>query len=162
MGPVIKLVYRLRRSPVDDPAVQALYAAGPVPMWWSPSAGLGPAAQDEPVWTGFVSGPVAAELVRLPERDALARALAQLGDELGRPLEARAARLVAWPLDPYTRGGYSVVRPGHHGARQALAEPTPPLLWAGEATARPGAVATVHGAWESGERAAAEALALLA
>ena len=162
MGPVIKLVYRLRRPPVDDPEVQALYAAGPVPMWWSPSAGHASERVEEPVWTGFVSGPVAAELVALPERAALARALAQLGSELGRPLEARAARLVAWPLDPYARGGYSVVRPGHGGAREALAEPTPPLRGAGEAPARPGAAATVHGAWASGERAAGEALALLA
>ncbi len=166
MGPVIKLVYRLRQPPVDDPHVEALYAAGPVPMWWSSSAGRADerdgGAVGEPVWTGFVSGTTAAELSRMPERDALARGLAQLGDELGRPLEASAARLVDWPRDPYARGGYAVVRPGHHGARAALAAPTPPLLWAGEATARPGAVATVHGAWESGERAASEALALLA
>jgi monoamine oxidase len=166
MGPVIKLVYRLRRPPVDDPQVEALYAAGPVPMWWSPSGGRaqeqGDGSVDAPVWTGFVSGPVAAELSRLPASDALARSLAQLADELGRPLEASAARLIDWPRDPHARGGYSVVRPGHHGAREALAAPTPPLLWAGEATARPGAAATVHGAWESGERAAAEAIALLA
>jgi len=162
MGPVLKLVYRLRRPPVDDPAVQALYAAGPVPMWWSPAAGRAHEPGGETIWTGFVSGPVAAELADLPERDALARALAQLGRELGRPLEASAGRVVSWPLDPFARGGYSVVRPGHFGARAALAAPTPPLLWAGEATARPGAAATVHGAWESGERAAAEALALLA
>ncbi len=162
MGPVLKLVYRLRRPPVDDPEVQALYAAGRVPMWWSPSAGRPLEPGTGPVWTGFVSGPVATELAALSERDALARALAQLGRELDRPLEASAGRVVNWPLDPFARGGYSVVRPGHVGARAALAEPTPPLLWAGEATARPGAAATVHGAWESGERAAAEALALLA
>ena len=162
MGPAIKLVYRLRRPPVDDPHVEALYAAGPVPMWWSPSAGQALGLDGGPVWTGFVSGPTAAELSLLPEREALARALAQLGDELGRRLEASAARLIDWPRDPHARGGYSVVRPGHHGAREALAAATPPLLWAGEATARPGAVATVHGAWETGERAAAEALALLA
>ena len=163
MGPVIKLVYRLVEPPVDDPAVAALYAAGPVPMWWSPSAGRADASERSAnVWTGFVSGPNAAELLRWPAEAALERALAQLAGEVGRPLRATAARLVDWPGDPFARGGYSAVLAAHHGARQALAAPTPPVFWAGEATAREAAAATVHGAWESGERAAGEVLALLA
>lgn len=163
IGPVIKLVYRLERPPVDDADVAALYAAGPVPMWWSPSAGrIDPAERAAQVWTGFVSGPNAAELLRWSAPETLERALAQLSREVGRPLRPVSARLVDWPGDPYARGGYSAVLAGHDGAREALAEPTPPLFWAGEATAREGAAATVHGAWESGERAADEVLALLA
>lgn len=163
MGPVIKLIYRLATPPVDDPAVAALYAAGEVPMWWSPSVGRAePHERDARVWTGFVSGPAASELLRWPPEVALERALEQLSRELDRPLRASAARLVDWPADRDALGGYSAVLAGHHGAREALAEPTPPLFWAGEATAREGAAATVHGAWESGERAAAEVTALLA
>ena len=76
-------------------------------------------------------------------------------------LEATAARLINWPDDPYTRGGYSFVLPGHDGAREKLAAPTPPLYWAGEATAPEAQAATVHGALTSGRRAAAEVLAAL-
>jgi monoamine oxidase len=132
-------------------------------MWWSPSAGREDVTERAAnVWTGFVTGPNAAELLRWPAEAALERALAQLAGEVGRPLRATAARLVDWPGDPFARGGYSAVLAGHHGAREALAEPTPPVFWAGEATAREAAAATVHGAWESGERAAGEVLALLA
>jgi len=163
MGPVIKLVYRLERPPVDDEHVSALYAAGAVPMWWSPSASReAPEERAAQVWTGFVSGPNAAELLRYPAGEALQRALRQLSQEVGSDLRARAAQLVDWPADTFARGGYSAVLCGHHGAREALAAATPPIVWAGEATARDGAAATVHGALESGQRAADEVLALLA
>ena len=69
--------------------------------------------------------------------------------------------LVDWVSDPYSRGGYSYVRPGNHGAREALAEATPPLLWAGEATPAEANAATVHGALLSGVRAAEEVGRLL-
>ncbi|MFO8150052.1 MAG: FAD-dependent oxidoreductase, partial [Trueperaceae bacterium] len=70
-------------------------------------------------------------------------------------------RVVAWPDDPWARGGYSHVVPGHRGAREKLAAPTPPLYWAGEATAPEGCAATVHGAFRSGARAAREVRAVL-
>ncbi len=53
------------------------------------------------------------------------------------------------------------MRPGHKGAREQLAKPSPPLLWAGEATAPEADAATVHGALQSGRRAAMEVLELL-
>jgi uncharacterized protein with NAD-binding domain and iron-sulfur cluster len=46
------------------------------------------------------------------------------------------------------------VLPGCDGAREDLAKPTPPLYWAGEATASEQQAATVHGAYLSGKRAA--------
>src|SRR5690606_35556429 len=82
--------------------------------------------------------------------------------ELGRPgLQPLDALLVDWVSDPYTRGGYSHVRPGQRGARERLAQATPPLPWAGEATAPERDAATVHGALTSGVRAAAEVRRLL-
>ena len=68
-------------------------------------------------------------------------------------------RLVNWLADPYTQGGYSYAAPGHASARQGLAQATPPLFWAGEATAPWHQTATVHGAIVSGRRAAQEVLA---
>ncbi len=154
MGPVAKFVYQFTEALTPD-EIQAVYAAGNPPMWWSPSA-----AQPDTeavVWSALVSGDGLVELLRLGEEDALERALEAFRLEVGRPgLRPLQAKLVDWSSDPYARGGYSHVRPGHFGAREVLAEPTPPLFWAGEATAFDERAATVHGALLSGERAAVE------
>ena len=158
MGPVVKLVYRLAAPPFDPGAgVEAVYARGTPPMWWTSS----PARTDTPVWTGFVSGAGAVDLLRLAPEMALRRALVALEEAAGRSLAFLEGRVVAWPDDPWVRGGYSHVVPGHRGARRRLAAPTPPLYWAGEATAPEGCAATVHGAYRSGARAAREVLEAL-
>lgn len=158
MGPVIKLIYRFAEAPLP-PHIMAFYSRLNPPMWWSPSFGHTPepgGAQDH-LWTAFVSGDWASELLSLGEAGALEAALASFRAELARPdLTPIDARLVNWPDDPYTRGGYSFVLPGHDGAREKLAAPTPPLFWAGEATEPEHRAATVHGALLSGRRAAAE------
>lgn len=154
MGPVVKLIYRFA-DPITPDEITAVYAAGNPPMWWSPSAGH--PTTEAVVWTALVSGDGAVELLRLGEADALDRGLESLRRELGRPgLRPQAAKLVDWTSDPFARGGYSHVRPGHDGARELLAAPTPPLYWAGEATSPEERAATVQGALLSGERAAAE------
>ena len=159
MGPVVKLIYRFAETITPD-EITAVYAAGNPPMWWSPSAGH--PTTEAVVWTALVSGDGATELMRLGEADALERGLEALRRELGRPgLRAQAAMVVDWTSDPFARGGYSHVRPGHDGARELLAEPTPPLFWAGEATSPEERAATVQGAILSGERAAAEVLLAL-
>lgn len=158
MGPVVKLVYRFR-EPITEPHIMAIYSRLNPPMWWSPSFGQ---PTEQHVWTAFVSGDGAMALLAQGEEGALEQGLASLRQELGRPdLQAEAMRLVNWLDEPYTRGGYSFVLPGHDGARAELAAPTPPLFWAGEATEPEHRAATVHGAYLSGRRAAAEALAHL-
>ncbi len=155
MGPVIKLIYRFREA-ILDPSITAIYSALNPPMWWSPSHGQ---ETDAVVWTAFASGSWAMELLGRGEQAALEAGLTSLRRELARPeLDALDARLIDWPSDPYARGGYSFVLPGHHGARALLAEPTPPLYWAGEATEPESRAATVHGAFVSGRRAAKEIL----
>lgn len=157
MGPVVKLIYRFAER-LTPPEVQAVYAAGRAPMWWSPSADN---HTDAVVWTALVSGDGAVELLRLGEEGALDHALDSLRRELGRPgLKPLDGLLVDWSHDPFAYGGYSYVRPGHLGVRERLAQPTPPLFWAGEATAPDVDAATVHGAMLSGERAAHEVLGL--
>lgn len=154
MGPVAKFIYRFAEQLTPEEII-AVYAAGNPPMWWSPSA-THPKTEAF-VWTALVSGDGLVELMRLGEEDALERALEAFRLEVGRPgLRPLEARIVEWHSDPFARGGYSHVRPGHFGARELLAQPTPPLFWAGEATAPEERAATVHGALLTGERAANE------
>lgn len=160
MGPVAKFVYRFAEQLTPD-EIHAIYAAGNPPMWWSPSAAH--PETEAVVWSALVSGDGLVDLLRYGEEEALDMALEAFRLEVGRPgLRPLEARLIDWYADPFARGGYSHVRPGHHGAREELAEPTPPLFWAGEATAPEERAATVHGAILSGERAAVEVRRALA
>jgi monoamine oxidase len=89
-----------------------------------------------------------------------ALALSMLAEIFGDKLRSafRGARSTAWGQDRYARGAWSLVQPGHDGARAALARPHDDrLFFAGEATAD----GTLEGAHASGLRAANEALALL-
>jgi monoamine oxidase len=70
-------------------------------------------------------------------------------------------RLAGWWTDPHALGSYSIVDPGHVGAREALRIPVGDRVFiAGEATAGGGAM-TVGGAYLEGERAADAALRLV-
>jgi monoamine oxidase len=156
MGPVIKLIYVFAEA-ILPPETMAIYSRLNPPMWWSPSAGR---ETQKTVWTAFLSGDWARELLADGPDAALARGLATLRAETGRPdLQPVAMYLSNWPDDPYSQGGYSHVLAGHYGAREKLAQPTPPLYWAGEAAAPYHQAATVHGALATGRRAAADILA---
>jgi monoamine oxidase len=81
---------------------------------------------------------------------------ALVGSELGRTLTPLAES--AWKTDPWALGAYSHALPGHRDDRARLAAPiNGRLFFAGEAT-HPTFFSTAHGAWESGVRAAEEAL----
>lgn len=153
MGPVMKMVY-LFDEHILDPSIGAIYASGNPPMWWSPSLGRG---SGQVVWTAFFSGDYARELLSLGETAALQQGLGTLRREIGQPeLEYVKARWVNWPEDEFALGGYSACLPGHYDAREKLAQPTPPLYWAGEASAPHHLTAMVHGAYFTGQRAASE------
>ncbi len=153
MGPVMKLVY-LFDEPLLASSIGAIYARGNPPMWWSPSLGREGGAT---VWTGFFSGDYAREMLALGEEQAIQKGLETLRQEIGDPtLQHVKARWVNWPEDPYALGGYSVCLPGHYEARDKLAKATPPLYWAGEASAPHHLTAMVHGAYFTGQRAAQE------
>ncbi len=68
-----------------------------------------------------------------------------------------------WPTDPWVRGGYSYLPPGVGiAARKTLAAPVGDrLFFAGEATDAAGQSATIHGAIDTGTRAAEECLTAL-
>ena len=155
-GPVMKMFY-LFDEPVTE-GIAAIYSAQNPPMWWSPS--FGRAGLKQQLWTAFMSGDWARELLALGEEGALRRGLETLRAELGKPeIEPVKMHLENWPQDPYSLCGYSSTKPGHDGAREALGTPTPPLYWAGEATAPHHQGVSVHGALLSARRAAAEILA---
>ena len=153
MGPVMKMVY-LFDEHILDPSIGAIYAQGNPPMWWSPSLGR---ESGQVVWTAFFTGDYAREMLPLGEAAALQRGLETLRREIGQPdLDYVKARWVNWPEDDFALGGYSACLPGHYDARDKLARPTPPLYWAGEASAPHHLTAMVHGAYFTGQRAAEE------
>jgi monoamine oxidase len=116
-----------------------------------------------PVVRCFFGGNFAAQL----ERDGIAAMAAFAADELAGLFGAVVRRQLtplaasAWRGDPFARGSYSYARPGHADDRARLAASVDGrLFFAGEATS-PNFFSTVHGAYESGLRAAGEALASL-
>ncbi len=156
MGPVMKMVYQFD-GPILDRSIGAIYAKDNPPMWWSPSLGR---VNGDIVWTAFFTGDYAREMLALGEEAALQKGLDTLRREIGQPdLQYLKARWINWPEDEFARGGYSVCLPGHYNAREKLAVPTPPLYWAGEASAPHHLTAMVHGAYFTGQRAASEIIA---
>jgi monoamine oxidase len=111
----------------------------------------------------FFGGEFAAGL----EREGFAAMAAFATDELvalrGNAIRRQLKPLAAsfWRADEFARGSYSYAKPGHAGDRALLAAPVDDrIFFAGEATS-PNFFSTVHGAYESGIRAADEALASL-
>ena len=171
-GPLFKLLLRFREdfwsggTPTAHRArLRGLGFAhlpdGPVPTWWTTSP------VDSPVLTGWAGGPLAQELSALGADDRRSRALASLERLFGTPravleelLEDEQAH--DWQGDPFARGGYAVSPVGALGAADVLARPVADtLFFAGEHTHTGGQAGTVHGAIETGERAARAAAAVL-
>ena len=153
MGPVMKMIYEFD-APVTNDSTNVIFAKGNPPMWWSPSLGHD---SDRVVWVAFFSGDYAREMLSLGEKGALQKGLETLREQVGNPdLVFKKAQWVSWPQDEFALGGYSICVPGHYDAREKLAQPTPPLFWAGEASAPHHQAAMVHGAYLTGQRAAKE------
>ena len=111
-----------------------------------------------PTLLSFIGAPHVAELSGNPEqvRGAYLSQLMEMFPGVDIEAELVSLEVVDWPADPWTRGGVSVVPKGQYQARADLAVPTPPLFWAGEATHTAGYAECVHGALDSGRRAAYE------
>ena len=152
MAPAMKLHLRFA-EPFWDDAMTFLTADAPVAVWWTIRPGA-------PLLTGFLTGPRAERMAAWGEDGAIERGLAQLDEIFGGAASKQfaAGQITDWAADVWAQGGYSSAPPGAHGLRNALAEPSKALHFAGEATALDGNPATVHGALRSGERAAGEIL----
>jgi monoamine oxidase len=105
-------------------------------------------------------GDGARALCEAGEPAALAAATDHLASVFGADIRPAitGGRLAAWWTDPFSRGSYSIARPGHLAAREALRIPVADRIFvAGEAAAGGGAM-TVGGATLDGERAARDVL----
>lgn len=116
----------------------------------------------QPVLLGFNAGTFGEQLESLSDDAIVASAMTVLRTIYGASIpNPTGARITRWKSDPFTRGSYSHVPPDASGDDyDALAKSVEGrLFFAGESTSRkyPG---TVHGAWLSGRKAAAEIAAL--
>jgi len=144
-------------SPFWDVACGRVISTAAAPVWWSPTFGR---PEAEAVMIGFIGGDRAKRLYAMPE----AQAIEVMLDDLCRLFQTDAprktiqtGRIIRWADDEWARGGYSFVPTGAYDSRAELARAVDGVLhFAGEATVTASNPATVHGAIESGWRAAAE------
>jgi monoamine oxidase len=129
-----------------------------IPTWWTTR----PIAT--PILVGWAGGPPAEALAFKSEAYILDAAIHSLSHALkigSRSLEnrIRAAAVVDWQTDPFSRGAYSYIPVGAITAPMRLADPVAnTLFFAGEATNSEGNSSTMHGAIATGYRAAEELL----
>jgi monoamine oxidase len=116
-----------------------------------------------PVIECFLGGAGARNAAAEGSDAAFARAIDQLATLFGHSVRSGLRPLIAsdWTRTASIGGGYSHALPGHAKARLTLAHPLEGrVFFAGEATHRTD-FSTAHGAYQSGFRAAQEALAAL-
>lgn len=154
-----KLIYRFR-EPFWDAELTFMAHTGLASRWWTPAYGRDGAA----VIACYATAEKGRILDEQDENRALTWGLTELNWLLGtgtgeHDLRKAAidSRRVSWAFDAYARGGYAHLPPGEAAARPLLARPEDDrLFFAGEATAYDTNPQTVHGAIESGWRAARE------
>jgi monoamine oxidase len=154
MGHVSKLVLWFDQE--LWPTCSAISTDGRVATWWPVESAA------TPTLMGYTGGPKALALAALGEAGAIAAGLAELSALLGRDVAPAllGGCLADWSRDEWALGAYSYSPVGMGDARAALAAPVDDTLYfAGEATVTWGHLATVHGALESGARAAEALLA---
>jgi monoamine oxidase len=163
MGPIVKAVLRFAdrfwlrgRSRVPGDFAFLHSPGAPFPTWWRPLP------HPDPMLVGWSGGLAAAKLAGLGKDAILDKAiesLSSIGGISSRRIEAslESAVIANWQKDAFSRGGYCVVPEGQIDHQAELARPVQDtLFFAGEATHLTGFAGTVHGAIETGERAAQE------
>ena len=117
----------------------------------------------QPCIEGFFGGRYARELQDTGDGAIAAASIDEIVEYLGNDFRCKLKPLKEsrWAHDPFARGAYSHALPGQSHQRAVLAAPVDDrLFFAGEATS-PNFFSTAHGAHDSGERAAREALAVV-
>ena len=139
-----------------DEDAEIIGYVGPVPGQWAETLNLYPAT-GLPLLMMFNAASVATELERLSDSDTVAQAVAALTEMHGSIPQPRDTRVTRWSSDPWSRGAYSYVPIDASIEQYAeLGQPIDNrLLFAGEATTKD-YPATVHGAYLTGKRAAAQ------
>jgi monoamine oxidase len=147
MGPVVKIALLFERAHWPDDLVFLHARNAPVPTFWRMLPSPAPA---------LVGWAASRDALRLTRRNAVAAAIDSLAQALGKRVRPSRALVFDWQRDPFALGAYSWVPVGALEAERALARSVGPLLFAGEAAHFDGACGTVHGAIETGVRAAKE------
>ena len=162
MGPVLRLAMRFGPGVPgvgrDDFGFLHVVSA-PFPTFWRLPPEESPLG---PTVIGWAAGPAVRRLSRAGAggEARLRSALASLSRGLQVPANLLRAGLQGWSLfdwqrDPFARGAYSFAPPDGAQLPNQLAAPVAnTLFFAGEATHTGGATGTVHGAMETGDRAA--------
>ncbi|GAB1690937.1 flavin monoamine oxidase family protein [Krasilnikovia sp. M28-CT-15] len=154
---VAKLIYCF-----DQPVLPARFAAivnrttNP-PYFWTSSRGLSSFAGE--VVVGWAAGDEARALLRLGDDGAVQAGLDTLRSAVGDGgLSPVRTAVHNWTSDPFARGAYSFVTPGMANPAATLTQPVSTVVFfAGEATSTTDPT-TVHGAYDTGRRAARQAL----
>jgi monoamine oxidase len=170
MGPALRIVFlfndefwqdmRLAGDPNQDLKHIGFlnYPDAPLPTWWTTLP------DDDPMMVGWAGGPTAARLLGLGADEIEARAVSSLALILGVDDHVVRDYLLAtyfhnWLTDPFSKGAYAYLPVNGVEHQLTLAKPVAnTLFFAGEATSL-GEIGTVHGAINSGQRAAREILA---
>lgn len=130
-------------------------------VWWTK------APVRAPFLVAWQGGPKAREISTWPREKQITEALKTLSRISGKSVSAlhklmKSAHTHNWDADPYSLGAYTYIGVGGLEKSRRLSKPFgDTLVFAGEATAEGDAMATVHGAVQSGERAARQILKLL-
>lgn len=156
MGPGMKVI--LKFSQGFWPAqTGSIYGGGLVPEFWATGGG-GRSANDN-ILTAFVHGDNAATLSAMGA-GMVPAICAELDAMYGNGVATNTlqdSHVEDWFANPFIQGTYSFPEVGSGNARQLLASSVDgKLFFAGEATHLEGHFATVHGALETGYRAADE------
>ena len=133
------------------------YREAPIPTWWTMLP------ERAPLIVGWVGGPAAERFMSQSQEQVLESALESLSRIFGITENDVRNHLAAsfmhdWQTDPFTRGAYSYIPVNGLDAQLTLSQPVDnTLFFAGEATSI-GHIGTVHGAIQSGRRAATEVI----
>jgi monoamine oxidase len=169
MGAALRIVLRFTRRFWEDLEIPGAeredlkqlgfihYPDAPLPTWWTTLP------RSEPILVGWAGGPTAQRLLSLSGADIESRALKSLSLIFGVNKDVLRTIIAEsyfhnWQRDPLSRGAYSYVPVNGVEHQLNLAKQVDgTLFFAGEATSV-GHCGTVHGAIQSGLRAAREIL----
>ena len=145
----------LNQSRVEDSLLQEDYARdrGKFYLFWNCIKTSG-----RPMLVALMAGDAALDAEKVPQDEILSDLIGKLAKMFSLPSLPRLEEAIVtkWSQDPFARGTYSYLGPkAEPGDYEAMAAPTGNVHFAGEATCGTHP-ATVHGAFISGLRAAAE------
>jgi monoamine oxidase len=158
-GHIVKIILQF-----DDPfwpaAMECFSTDKHTGFWWRPGWNR---PDEASVLTAYAGAALADRLVRSGNEAAIQIALDDLSQLFGNPVRNKytGGMVLNWQAEPYIEMAYSFCPVGAAGLRRVLSYPVEGVLFfAGEATSVERS-ATVHGAIESGRRAAKELSAAL-